>query len=110
MTQIRAPEREKTGGYMDFGGALDAMRKGLKVSRAGWNGRGMWLILVPGSEVDLRPGSQYALALASRVGGGLGTKQKINPHIDMMTATGEMQPGWLSSQTDMLANDWETVA
>jgi hypothetical protein len=45
----------------------------------------------------------YAAAL------GDGTTCTINPHIDMFTATGEMQPGWLASQTDMLANDWQIV-
>lgn len=33
----------------------------------------------------------------------------INGHIDMKTATGEMQPGWLASQTDMLATDWQVI-
>ena len=30
-------------------------------------------------------------------------------YIDMKTATGEMQPGWLASQTDMLSDDWQIV-
>ncbi len=30
----------------------------------------------------------------------------INGHVDMFTADGKMQPGWLASQTDMLACDW----
>jgi len=33
----------------------------------------------------------------------------INPHIDMFTADGSMQPGWLASQADMLATDWCVV-
>jgi len=89
---------------MDFGAALDALRKGLKVSRSGWNGRGMWLILVPGSDVLMEPETPYYRAMAPLRG-----RVRINPHIDMMTASGEMQPGWLASQTDMLANDWELV-
>ena len=87
---------------MDFGQALNALRAGHKVRRAGWNGKGMFLVYVPGTaKVKLNEGSPYHNA-------GL-TAVDINPHIDMLTATGEMQPGWLASQTDMLAFDWELV-
>ena len=90
---------------MNFGQALDALNNGLKVRRAGWNGKGMWLILVPGNDDrDLMPGTPYALAMPAA------SAVSINPHIDMMTATGQMQPGWLASQTDMLADDWEVVS
>lgn len=85
---------------MNFGEAIDALKAGHRVSRAGWNGKGMWLVLVPGSRVTLKEGTPYGEAL------GDGTTCTITPHIDMFTATGEMQPGWLASQTDMLAEDW----
>ena len=87
----------------DFGWALDQLREGYKVSREGWNGKGMWLTLVPGSP-NIKPvaGTPYSKA-------GIENEVTINPHVDMMTATGEMQPGWLASQTDMLAIDWGIV-
>lgn len=88
---------------MSFGHALHALKAGHRVARAGWNGKGMWLVLVPGTpNVQPREGTPYANAGLFQV--------TINPHIDMMTATGEMQPGWLASQTDMLADDWQIVA
>ena len=34
---------------MNFGEALEALKLGKKVTRAGWNGKGMFLFLVPGS-------------------------------------------------------------
>lgn len=88
---------------MNFGQAIEALKAGEKVRRAGWNGKGMWLILVPGS-LGIRPvaGTPYSNA-------GLTAEININPHIDMFTAQGDMQPGWLASQTDMLAEDWEVV-
>ena len=88
---------------MNFGNAIEALKDGDKVCRKGWNGRGMWLILAPGSKGG-RPtaGSPYFNA-------GLTDKVDIEPHIDMLTAQGNMQPGWLASQTDMLADDWEVV-
>lgn len=92
---------------MTFGIALEALKKGFKVARRGWNGRGMWLILVPGQkEVALRQGTPYGDALAL-------TSCEILPHIDMWTTNADgrraMLPGWLASQTDMLSEDWEVV-
>ena len=87
---------------MNFGEALEALHSGKKVARQGWNGKAMWLIYVPPSEVEIREGTPYSKA-------GLSGTVKINGHIDMKTATGEMQPGWLASQTDMASNDWEVI-
>lgn len=88
---------------MDIGEAVNALRAGLKVTRRGWNGRGMYLVYVPGTEsVMLRADSTYAKAL-------MASPINIKPHIDMYCADGEMQPGWLASQADMLATDWEVI-
>ena len=89
-----------------FGQAIEQLKAGKKVSRAGWNGKGMWLILVPGTQgVNFTEGSPYMKA-------GL-THGDILPHIDMYTTNAEgrraMLPGWLASQTDMLAEDWSVV-
>jgi hypothetical protein len=84
---------------MNFGEALAALKDGERVAREGWNGKGMWLVLVPSSVgITFTEGSIY-----HKAGLANGT---INAHIDMKTATGEMQPGWLASQADMLAEDW----
>ena len=86
----------------DFGTALKALKAGLKVQREGWNGKGMWLIYVPGTPQALfKDGTPYQKA-------GL-VQADISPHIDMFTADGKMQPGWLASQADMLAEDWSVV-
>lgn len=87
-----------------FGWAIKQLQDGKKVSRSGWNGKGMFLIYVPGTkDAKLNDGTPYQVALKSNI-------VTINPHIDMYTATGEFQPGWLASQTDMLATDWDVVA
>ena len=36
---------------MDFGGAIAALKAGKKVARKGWNGKGMFLWLKPGTEI-----------------------------------------------------------
>lgn len=92
---------------MTFGLAIEALKAGAKVARAGWNGKGMWLVLVPGTPVaQLREGTPYQTALGM-------DSCEILPHIDMWTvnASGRraMLPGWLASQSDMLAEDWAIV-
>lgn len=97
---------------LSFGDALHFLKDGKKLARAGWNGKGMWIMLVPGTEgVELRPGSPYAKALKDYVTtDGFMEQVAIGSHIDMFTAQGIMQPGWLASQPDMLANDWGLVS
>lgn len=90
---------------MNFGDAIQSLKDGYKVARAGWNDKGMFLIYVKGHQVVPKLGTPYSIASIMDEGG----KVTINPHIDMHTATGEMQPGWSTSQTDMLATDWEVV-
>ncbi len=89
---------------MDFGMAIVALKRGEAVARKGWNGKGMFLTLQNGSEVtgtDMRnePAKNYYAD----------TKVRICPHIDMKSADGSYVVGWLASQTDMLAEDWEIV-
>lgn len=81
-----------------FCDALVALKAGGRVCRSGWNGKGMWLKLVPGGEYELAPGV-------------LDNKEenpcnpRLLPWIGMKTADGGFVP-WLCSQTDMLAEDW----
>ena len=87
---------------MNIGSAVEALKQGERVRRAGWNGKGMFLVFVKGGEVNLKPGTPYARAL-----GETALPITIGSHIDMYTAQGTMQPGWLASQADLLAEDWE---
>lgn len=88
---------------MNFGQAIEALKDGQKVCREGWNGKGMFLVFVPATpNVNTVEGTPYFNA-------GV-TDTTINAHIDMYTAQGDMQPGWLASQTDMLADDWQVAA
>lgn len=86
---------------MTFGLAIEALKLGKKVARAGWNGKGMFLFLVPGSTflVNRPP----LLGIYPE-----GTEINYCPHIDMKTADGKVVP-WLASQTDVLAEDWQVV-
>jgi hypothetical protein len=92
---------------MTFGMAIEALKKGYRVARTGWNGRDMWLAYSPGAnnlpadKFWAGPNRDYA-----EQSGGTAT---VLPCITMKTATGEILMGWLASQTDMLAEDWTVV-
>ena len=86
---------------LDFGDALHALRAGYKMARAGWNGKGMFLYYVPGSEFEVTRPPLLGIYPA-------GTVVRYHAHIDMKTADGTCVP-WLASQADMLAFDWEVV-
>ncbi|MGR3456062.1 Thoeris anti-defense Tad2 family protein [Pseudooceanicola sp.] len=97
---------------MNFGGALEHLKAGGRVARAGWNGKGMWIALMPGSQFDAmyaKPG-HASHHRAKEMGEEVATEAiTLLPHIDMRAADGSMVVGWLASQTDMLAEDWECL-
>jgi hypothetical protein len=83
---------------VNFGDALALLKAGKRVQRAGWNGKGMFIFLVPGSTFKVnRP---PLLGIYPE-----GTEIRYHGHVDMKTADGMVVP-WLCSQTDMLAEDW----
>lgn len=93
---------------MDFGKALEALKAGKKVARMGWNGKGMYLYLVHGTDVDkenLRNEASVMLTDDKMAMHGTDVATFL-PHIDMRTANGDVCVGWLASQTDMLSEDW----
>jgi hypothetical protein len=86
---------------MNFGDALKHIKDGAKVSRAGWNGEGMFIFLVPGSEFKVNRAPLLGIY-------PMGTEIRYHSHIDMKTADGFIVP-WLASQTDILVEDWGVV-
>lgn len=85
---------------MNFGLAIEAMKKGKKVARRGWNGKGMFLFL--GTDFELH--TEADLSCVSNLEGDL-----TLPSIVMKTADDHFCVGWLASHTDMLSDDWEIV-
>ncbi|MCG7407705.1 DUF2829 domain-containing protein [Paenibacillus sp. ACRRX] len=73
---------------MNFGQAIEVLKQGDKVARAGWNGKGMYLGLCEG--------------------GGFRDGYRTQDFIYMKTVQDTIVP-WLASQTDVLAEDWEFI-
>ena len=93
----------------DIGWARYALRHGDKVRRRGWNGNGMFIALMP--ELQLPPYSTQGTErkVNDRTAKFIGEDAPLNcrPYIAMYTAQKEWQPGWVCSQADFLAYDWE---
>ena len=93
---------------MDFGQALAQLKAGEKICRNGWNGKGMFIVLMP--SLSLPPFSTQGTArkVNDRTAKWIGEDKPLDcqPYIAMYTADEKWQPGWLASQSDMLANDW----
>ena len=79
---------------MDFGAALTAMRRGEKVAREGWNGKGMWL--------EIQCPDQNSKMTLSYIYIEYPTGHPAYP--------GGCKVPWLGSQTDLLAWDWAVVS
>ena len=120
--RIRRSMTDEIKGGLNFGEALHALKRWKRVARAGWNGRGMWIALTPGSEIPIeaaRAGAAQHLAIAHEaekrvlVSKADGSETPLPPepirigaHIDMKAADWSLVIGWLASQSDLLAEDW----
>lgn len=83
---------------MTFSEALDRVKAGECVARLGWNGKGMFIFLVPGSTFQVNRPPLLGIYRE-------GTEVNYHAHIDMRTADNKIVP-WIASQTDLLAEDW----
>lgn len=99
--------KEPTVNYFSFSKALVELKKGKKVARHNWNGKGMFLVLCPGNEVPADRMRVKGVKQFYKQEGHAAVK--IAPHIDLKAADGTYVTGWLASQTDMLADDWFVV-
>lgn len=93
---------------MDFGDVIRAMKKdpSKKFARKGWNGKNMCIYLTVGHPVSVEDWTGPVKPTHEEGERGV---ILVQSHIDMYTAKGERVIGWLASQTDMLADDWEEV-
>lgn len=83
---------------MSFGLAIEAAKRGMKIKRCGWNGKDQY--------VELASGISYKNASGEIVNVD---HQTIGNKAFAFVGTSGVQMGWLASQADMLADDWEIV-
>lgn len=86
---------------MTFGEALFWLKRGERLTRNGWNGKGQFIYYVkPGRYAPCTPTGEK---LAGEDG-----KVPYRDYIAIFTVQGTVVP-WVASQTDILAGDWEIV-
>lgn len=88
-----------------FGDALEAAKDGHRISRKGWNGKGMYVFLAKDvqfhTEADISEfNPEKATEETDR------NAVEVSNMLVLRTAQGTLQPGWLATQSDMLADDW----
>lgn len=83
---------------MDFSVALGELKAGKRVSRDGWNGKGMYILRV--GPQDWNADNDMFDERESDL--------ECYPFLIMRTADSKLVP-WLASQTDILADDWGVV-
>ena len=110
-TSSAAEARVGPGPAMTFGEALEHVKRGGRVQRAGWNGKNMFIFLNQGSvhiadDKDIPALIEGVPRALFELRGHRGTTTRL-PNINMRSASGATVTGWLASQTDMLAEDWQ---
>ena len=83
---------------LDFGDAISVLKAGGKVARKGWNGKGQYIELANAISY-LNTDREIVNCNHDAIG---------NKAIAFVGTSG-VQMGWLASQADMLAEDWEVV-
>ena len=83
---------------MNFGKVLEELKKGNKASRKGWNGKKQY--------IELAENISY-----KNINGEIVNAEHdaIGNRAIAFVGTSGVQLGWLASQSDMLAEDWEVV-
>ena len=94
---------------MNFGQTIEALKAGHRVYRSGWNGKGMWLVLMPELKLPAYSTQGTHRKVNDRTAKHIGEDTPLDsrPYFAMWTAQQQWQPGWLASQADMLAEDWQ---
>jgi len=90
----------------NFGTALEALKQGKRIARQGWNGKNMFLFLLPAGTIPTKAIHDPALREVIETEIGFVETFEALASIRMFTADKKILTGWLASQTDMLSEDW----
>jgi hypothetical protein len=101
-----APKAQADDAYrptdgMSFGLAIEALKKGKRVARTGWNGQGQFVYLVPPASYSVQTG-------AAKAHFGEGSLVPYNAYLAIKTVN-ETVSTWAPSVSDCLADDWQLI-
>jgi len=83
---------------MDFGNALVALKEGKPVFRTGWNGKGMFVYLVPANSYPVQTEAAKSFF-------GEGSLVPYNAYLAIKNVDNTVST-WVPSVNDCLAEDW----
>lgn len=86
---------------MTFGQALEAIKAGQRIARTGWNGKGMFVYLVPPASYPVQTG-------AAKAHFGEGALVPYNAYMAIKNVDNTVST-WVPSVNDCLATDWGVV-
>lgn len=101
-----SPEVQFTNAYrpikaLTFGLAVEALKQGHRVARTGWNGKGMFVYLVPAASYPVQTG-------AAKAHFGAGSMVPYNAYL-ALKGVDDTVSTWAPSCNDALAEDWLIV-
>ena len=98
MEKEKFDKRFQSAKAISFSIALDALKRGGRIAREGWNGKGMYVFLA--DDLEFRTEADISECYDKEDG------VEVSEVMILRTAQGTFQPGWLATQSDILANDW----
>lgn len=99
----------ETKNYFDFGEAIRKLKEGKKVARRGWNGKGMYIWLLPPATIKKEWCRDEKLLECFGESDELYCLGSIRMYTHDSTGRTAVLTGWLASQSDMLSEDWYEV-
>ena len=93
---------------LTFGQAIEYAKQGHKIARQGWNGKNMWVVYMPPLYLPPANTTEPGPRVNERTAQHIGYDQPLDcqPYFAMYNAQKQWIPGWVASQSDMLAEDW----
>lgn len=98
----------RTSGNFTFGHAIELAKLGHKIARAGWNGKNMFVVYMEPLYLPPYNTTDTMRKVNDRTAKWIGEDKPLDcqPYFAMYNAQEQWIPGWLASQSDMLAEDW----
>lgn len=81
---------------MDFGDAIKLLKEGKKLQRSGWNGKNQYIEIA--TSISYKDTNGFIVNAEH---------EAIGNKAIAFVGTSGTQLGWLASQADMLAEDWQ---
>lgn len=88
-----------------------ACKEGAKIQRAGWNGANQFVVVMPALYLPPYNSQGTERKVNDRTAKWIGEDQPLDcqPYFALYNAQKKWQPGWLPSQGDLFATDWQVI-